>query len=252
MEGSRGVRRIARTADPLLVLQVAEANGFFALADCLFVDKCFHSHAATIYAHQRTIARVARGWLARHGTVYDGEEYLGQDLLKEGESEFTSALTMVQVNYGPGVAEWNPPARGIQVADLNVLMQRINKWRTCQRRKGEMLQVCHPGMSSQQPPLADSRKLISTLFSFAQDDLKAATVVDTSCVIPYMLVRYRLFHAFISARNVWRGMQSDCRHFLDVHTADGDDDEERQHEADPDISMTVTRNVHMFYELCID
>ena len=107
-------------------------------------------------------------------------------------------------------------------------------------------------MSSQQPPLADSRKLISTLFSFAQDDLKAATVVDAYCVTPYMLVRYRLFHAFISARNVWRGMQSDCRHFLDVNTADGDDDEERQYEADPDISMTVTRNVHMFCELCID
>ena len=135
----REVRRLAPTADPFLVFQIAEANKFFALADCLFVNRLFHSHAMTIYEHQRTIARVARGWLARHGTVYDGEQYYGQKLLDEGETELTMAMTMMAVNYGCGVADFDPPTKDVQLADLNFLMQRLNKWFHCQQRKGLLM-----------------------------------------------------------------------------------------------------------------
>ena len=34
----REVRRLAPTADPFLVLKIAEANKFFTLAGCLFVN----------------------------------------------------------------------------------------------------------------------------------------------------------------------------------------------------------------------
>jgi len=221
---SHEARRLAPTVDPFLVLQIAEANKFFTLAGCLFVNRFFHSHAVITYTHQRTIAQVARGWLARHGTVYDGEQYYGQKLLDEGETELTMAKTMMAVNYGCGIADFDGPTRDVQLADINHLMQRINKWRDCQRRKGLLM----------------------------DKHLKEATVVDLklSRVAPYMLVRYWLFHAFISDNNVWRGLQSDWRHFLDVMPADADDDDERRYIADPEVSMTVTRSTQLFQLLC--
>ena len=106
----------------------------------------------------------------------------------------------------------------------------------------------------------DECELISTVFLRTQEHLKEATVVNLELpqmtprgsvhVAPYMLVRYWLFHAFISDNNVWRGLQSDWRHFLDVMPADADDDYERRYIADPEVSMTVTRSTQLFQLLC--
>jgi len=216
---------MAANADPFLLFQIAEANRFFTFAGCFFVNKIFHSHAVAIYNQQRTIAQIARGWLVRHGTVYDGEQYYGQKLrLTEFETELTMAKTMVAVSYGCGIADFDAPTRDVQLADVNFLMKRINKWRERQRRKGLLM----------------------------DRDLKEATIVDPiqSHVAPYMLVRYQLFYAYICDYNVWFGLQSDWRHFLDVQPADAQDDVERQYIADPETYVTITRNTELYQLLC--
>ena len=65
-----------------------------------------------------------------------------------------------------------------------------------------------------------------------------------------MLVRYQLFHAYICDYNVWFGLQSDWRHFLEVQPADVQDDVERQYIADPEIYATITRNTELYQLLC--